>query len=200
MLLLYQLLVVNCCDEGNWCSLCWRQIIYMGTFYKIPTCHCTTWIIRDSCAATLTVCSRNTANKSIAEGWGQRKEIGFCQACRQVLNLEYLSHIKSTFIGYNSRPPLLSPLEVLSGCVECVSMREVLRDDSGCFFCFTALGTEERSIHSSGEGGSQFRNLLKSKATHIPFKIVKARVLPSGVFCLGGILSIERSRRAGLHK
>lgn len=30
---------------------------------------------------------KNTANKSITQGWGQRKEIGFCQACRQVLNL-----------------------------------------------------------------------------------------------------------------
>lgn len=73
------------------------------------------------------VCSRNTANKSITEGWGQRKEIGFCQACCQVLNLEYLSHTKSTFIVCKTLPLLLSPLEALSGCVECVSMKEVLR-------------------------------------------------------------------------
>lgn len=129
----------NRSDEGNWCSPCWGQIPHSHghgiiIFYKIPTFHCSTWIIINSCAAPLTVCSRNTANKSIREGWGQRKEIGFCQACRQVLNLEYLSHIKSTFIGCNPRPPPLFPLEALSGCVECVSMKEVLGDESGGLF------------------------------------------------------------------
>ncbi len=39
---------------------------------------------------------------------GQRKEIGFCQACPQVLNLEYLSHIKSTFIECNAAGILIS--------------------------------------------------------------------------------------------
>lgn len=39
---------------------------------------------------------------------GQRKEIGFSQACRQVLNLEYLSHIKSTFV--RAQPTASSPL------------------------------------------------------------------------------------------
>lgn len=62
---------------------------------------------------------------------GQSKEIGFCQAYRQVLNLEYLWHIKSTFAGCNARPPLLSPLEVLSGWSEWVSMKEVLSNKLG---------------------------------------------------------------------
>ncbi len=113
--------------RGNWCSPRWGQIAHSNghgiiIFYKIPTFHCSTWIFINSCAAPLTVCSRNTANKSIGEGWGKRKEIGFCQACRQVLNLEYLSHIKSTFIGCNPWPPPLFPLEALSGCVECGSL------------------------------------------------------------------------------
>lgn len=123
----------NCSDDGNWCRPCWGQIAHsrglgITIFYKIPTFLCSTWLIINSRAAPLTVCSRNTANKSITAGWGQRKEIGFCQACRQVLNLEYLSHIKSTFIGCYPRPPPLSPPEAVSGCVECVSMKEVLRD------------------------------------------------------------------------
>lgn len=125
----------HCRDDGN----CWRQIARsrghgIVVFYKIPTFPCSTWIILGSCAAPLTVCSRNTANNSVTQGWGQREEIGFCQACRQVLNLEYLSHIKSTFIGCNPQPPLSSPLEVLSGCVWSVfQWRRSLGTSQGAF-------------------------------------------------------------------
>lgn len=83
--------------------------------------------------------------------------------CRQVLYLEYLSHIKSTFVGCNPRPPPLSPPEALSGCVEGVSMKEgrvrVLR--------FTALGAKGGCSHSSEDKDSQSRNLSKSKVTHL---------------------------------
>lgn len=71
-------------------------------------------------------------------------------------------------------------------------MKEVLRDNLGCFSCFTAWGTEERSINSSGDGRSQFINVLKSKATCL-FKIAKAGGLSIGVFCLGVILTIEKN-------
>ncbi len=85
---------------------------------------------------------------------GQRKEIGFCQACPQVLNLEYLSHIKSTFIECNLWPPPLSPLEGLCDCVECVSMKEVVGEKLGWFLHFTAFGAKGGCSHSSGDKGS----------------------------------------------
>lgn len=97
---------------------------------------------------------------------GQNKEIGFCQAYRQVVNLEYLSHIKSTFAGCNARPPILSPLEVLSGCVEWVSMNEVLSNKLGSFLCFTALAAKEICIHSLRDKGSVSKNLWNGKVTH----------------------------------
>lgn len=120
------------------------HVLRIIIFCKISLFHCRSRIILDSGAAPLlTVCRRNTANKSIREGWGQRKEIGFCQACRQVLHLEYVSHIKSTFIGCNPLPLLLSPVEVLRGSGVLFN-EELLGDKPGYLLRSTVLGAKPK--------------------------------------------------------
>lgn len=46
-------------------------------------------------------------------------------------------------------------------------MNEVLRDKLGCFLCFTASGAKGRCGHSSGDEGSQSRNVSNSKVAHL---------------------------------
>ena len=86
----------------------------------------------------------------------QRKEIGFCRACPQVLDLEYLSHIKSTFTG--ARPRASSPF-LLHRRPKVAVWSAIQRERSsgtswGAFFCAPAprVLKEHAAIHQEARG------------------------------------------------